>query len=204
MKINNVVKKLTRGWDLKDLEFASFTEKGKGCAKLALDLLRNCQTRMMKDSKFILISTSEKWKAQDYGLQDQDMLCAEKHDIAKELRTRGGAHFVLAVDQPRQGLEELLDGMRYRSQMIVLNPYRNDKVELPLGNMIAKDLSIRAPCFADTKSIEKALELFDRNNIKVPTNRYKFEENEINQAWKEVENRSKFDAPIILMHGGGN
>jgi len=49
----------------------------------------------MKDSKFILISTSEKWKAQDYGLQDQDMLCAGKHDIAKELRTRGGAHFVL-------------------------------------------------------------------------------------------------------------
>ena len=94
--------------------------------------------------------------------------------------------------------------MRYRSQMIVLNPCRNDKVQLPLGNIIAKDLSIRAPCFVDTKSIEKALELFDRNNIKVPTNRYKFEGNEINQAWKEVENRSKFDAPIILMHGGGN
>ena len=50
---------------------------------------------MMKDFKFLLISTSEKWKAQDYGLQDQDMLCAGKHDIAKELRTRGGAHFVL-------------------------------------------------------------------------------------------------------------
>ena len=110
----------------------------------------------------------------------------------------------IAVDQPCQGLEELLDGMRYRSQMIVLNPHRNDKVQLPLGNIIAKDLSIRAPCFADTKSIEKALELFDRNNIKVPTNRYKFEQDQINEAWKEVENRSKFDAPIILMHSGGN
>ena len=110
----------------------------------------------------------------------------------------------VAVDQPRQGLEELLDGMRYRSQMIVLNPCRNDKVQLPLGNIIAKDLSIRAPCFADTKSIEKALELFDRNNIKVPTNRYKFEQDQINEAWKEVENRSKFDAPIILMHSTGN
>jgi len=51
---------------------------------------------MMKDSKFILISTSEKWKAQDYGLQEQDMLCCGKQDIAKELRSRGGAHFVLA------------------------------------------------------------------------------------------------------------
>jgi len=181
----------------------------------------------MKDSKFILVSTSEKWKAQDYGLQEQDMLCCGKQDIAKELRSRGGAHFVLgesslslslslfftwdwlylvrviAVDQPRQGLEELLDGMRYRSQMIVLNPFRNEKVQLPLGNIIAKDLSIRAPCFADTKSIEKALELFDRNNIKVPTNRYKFEQDQINEAWKEVENRSKFDAPIILMHSVG-
>ena len=85
--------------------------------------------------------------------------------------------------------------------MIVLNPYRNEKVQLSPGNMIAKDLSIRAPCFADAKSSEKALKLFERNNIKVPTNRYKFEENQINEAWKEVENRSKFDAPIILIHG---
>ena len=50
---------------------------------------------MMKDSKFILISTSEKWKAQDYGLQEQDMLCCGKQDIAKELRSRGGAHAVI-------------------------------------------------------------------------------------------------------------
>ena len=49
----------------------------------------------MKDSKFILISTSEKWTAQDYGLQDQYVLCAGKHDIRKELKTRGGAHFVI-------------------------------------------------------------------------------------------------------------
>jgi len=29
MKINNVVKRSIRGWDSKDLKFASFTEKGE-------------------------------------------------------------------------------------------------------------------------------------------------------------------------------
>ena len=36
MKINNVVKRLTREWDLKDLEFASFMEKGKSTTPLSL------------------------------------------------------------------------------------------------------------------------------------------------------------------------
>lgn len=70
--------------------------------------------------------------------------------------------WVLAVHQPRRGLEELLNGMRYRSQLIFLNPDRNDIVQLPLGNIFARDLSMRASCVVDTKSVEKALELFDR------------------------------------------
>ncbi|GAA5825356.1 hypothetical protein JCM5353_005632 [Sporobolomyces roseus] len=77
---------------------------------LALDL-DLCQSRMMKDSKSILISTSEKWKAQDYGLQEPDMLCAVKHKIATHSGTRGGVQFVFAADRPRHGLEELLAGI---------------------------------------------------------------------------------------------
>ncbi|GAA5827399.1 hypothetical protein JCM10212_003599, partial [Sporobolomyces blumeae] len=80
------------------------------------------------------------------------------------------------------------------------NPFRNEKVQLPLGNIIAKDMTIRAPMFADSKAIERALELFDRNNIRVPTNRYEFEQSQVNAAWKELEDRNKFDAPIVLMH----
>ncbi|GAA5932229.1 uncharacterized protein JCM15063_001162 [Sporobolomyces koalae] len=171
-----------------------------GCARLALDILRNCQSRVSKDSKLVLIATSDKWHAKDYGLQEQDFLCVSKHNLAKELRNRGGARFVVAVDQPQHGLEQLLDGMRYRSQMIVLNPDRDHKVQLPLGNVIAKDLSIRAPVYADSKSIERALDLFQRNNIKVPTNRYKFDQDQVNEAWQQLEKRTKFDAPIILMH----
>ncbi|GAA5881490.1 hypothetical protein JCM16303_005676 [Sporobolomyces ruberrimus] len=177
-----------------------------GCARMAIDILRNCPSSrlMTKDTKVLLVTTSEKWKAQDYGLQDQDYLCASKQDISKELRSRGGAKFVLAVDQPQAGLEQLLDGMRYRSEMVVLNPFRNQQVSLPLGNIIAKDLSIRAPCWADSKSIEHALDLFEKSKIKVGTNRYKFDQNQVNEAWKEMDTRSKFDAPIILVHSHQN
>lgn len=94
--------------------------------------------------------------------------------------------------------------MRYRSEMVVLNPFRNQQVSLPLGNIIAKDLSIRAPCWADSKSIEHALDLFEKSKIKVGTNRYKFDQNQVNEAWKEMDTRSKFDAPIILVHSHQN
>ena len=67
---------------------------------MALDILRNCHASsssrwLMKDSKLVLVTTSEKWNAQDYGLDSQDVLCVSKCDINKELRTRGGAKFVL-------------------------------------------------------------------------------------------------------------
>lgn len=64
---------------------------------MAIDILRNCPSSrlMTKDTRVLLVTTSEKWKAQDYGLQDQDYLCASKQDISKELRSRGGAKFVL-------------------------------------------------------------------------------------------------------------
>ncbi|GAA6000887.1 hypothetical protein JCM5350_002511 [Sporobolomyces pararoseus] len=176
-----------------------------GCARMALDILRNCHASsssrwLMKDSKLVLVTTSEKWNAQDYGLDSQDVLCVSKCDINKELRTRGGAKFVLAVDQPQQGLEALLDGMRYRSEMIVLNPFRDQSVQLPLGNLLAKDLSIRAAVFADSKSIERALELVEKNKIKIGCNKYQFDQAQVNQAWKEMEMKEKFDAPIIMIH----
>ncbi|GAA6014086.1 hypothetical protein JCM11491_004097 [Sporobolomyces phaffii] len=128
------------------------------------------------------------------------MLCVSKHDINKELRARGGANFVLAVDQPQQGLEQLLDGMRYRSELVVLNPFRDQLVSLPLGNIIAKDLSIRAPCWADTKAMERAVDLFDKKKIEVAINKYPFDQAQVNAAWKAMESRQMFDAPIVMMH----
>jgi len=84
--------------------------------------------------------------------------------------------------------------------MIVLNPFKNENVQLPLGNLIAKDISIRAPCFADSKSIEEALKMLEKNKIKIACNKYQFDQNQVNQAWKEMESREKFDAPIIMIH----
>jgi len=49
----------------------------------------------MKDSKLVLVTNSEKWSAQDYGIDSQDMLCVQKCDINKEIRARGGAKFVI-------------------------------------------------------------------------------------------------------------
>lgn len=84
--------------------------------------------------------------------------------------------------------------------MIVLNPFRDQSVQLPLGNLLAKDLSIRAAVFADSKSIERALELVEKNKIKIGCNKYQFDQAQVNQAWKEMEMKEKFDAPIIMIH----
>jgi D-arabinose 1-dehydrogenase-like Zn-dependent alcohol dehydrogenase len=90
--------------------------------------------------------------------------------------------------------------MRYRSELVVLNPFRDQLVSLPLGNVIAKDLSIRAPCWADTKSIERSLDLFEKKKIKIAINKLAFDQAQVNSAWKQMESREKFEAPIVMMH----
>ena len=94
----------------------------------------------------------------------------------------------------------MLEGMRYRSEMVVLNPWRDQDVQLSLGNVISKDLSIRSPAWVDAKSIERALVLVEKHKIKIGCNKFPFDQAQVNQAWRELENKEKFDAPIVMVH----
>ncbi|GAA5913882.1 uncharacterized protein JCM6883_000105, partial [Sporobolomyces salmoneus] len=40
----------------------------------------------------------------------------------------------------------------------------------------------------------------EKQKIKLGINKYQFDQNQVNQAFKEVESRSKFDAPVIFVH----
>lgn len=62
-----------------------------GFARLALDTLKKVKT----SRKLILVATSDKWKANDYGLKDDEVLCINQHDVRNELKKRGGAHGIV-------------------------------------------------------------------------------------------------------------
>jgi len=46
---------------------------------------------------------------------------------------------------------------------------------------------------------EKVLELVDRHALHVTVNRYKFDQEEINKAWEDLEIKTKFDQPVVIV-----
>lgn len=53
-----------------------------------------------------------------------------------------------------------------------------------------------------SRDMERAFELAEKHNICPPVRRYKFDENDVKQAWHIIEQRDQFEAPIIEVHQG--
>ncbi|GAA5993891.1 hypothetical protein JCM10908_002019 [Rhodotorula pacifica] len=181
--------------------------KGEGClavygeggyARLALEALKAMGVR----ERLVLVATSDKWAADKYSIKHEDVLFLGRCDVREELRKRGGAEAVVCVDMPKEHLEPVMDGMRFASSMVVLNPRQSDQLQVPLANVIAKCISMRGSPPMCRRDMEKAFELAERNNLHAPVKRYRFEQNDLQQAWHSMEQREQFEAPVIEVHQG--
>lgn len=132
----------------------------------------------------------------------------------------------IAVTQPPQeGLEQILEAMRYGSQLVVLSPHPSEKLQVPLGELsapfldahpraylslalslktyiaplIAKSLSIRGAVWPDCTSLEKVIEMVHTHSVHVSSNLYKFTPEGINEAWMDLEKGEKFDQPVVVL-----
>ncbi|CEQ42326.1 SPOSA6832_04111, partial [Sporobolomyces salmonicolor] len=170
-----------------------------GLARLALDILR----RSSKSERIVLVTSSDRFKGEDYGIDERDILVIGKQKVDQELRRRGGARLVLATDQPRQGVEETLDGMRYGSDLVMLNPRKDRPLQLPIANILAKNISIRGAPWPDRRDIERALEFAEQNKIRVKVAQFRFDQQQVNEAWKRMENKDSFEAPVVVFQQTG-
>ncbi|GAA5879906.1 hypothetical protein JCM1840_000393 [Sporobolomyces johnsonii] len=170
-----------------------------GLARLALDILR----KSSKNERIVLVTSSDRFNAKDYGIDERDILVIGKQKVDQELRRRGGARLVIATDQPRQGVEETLDGMRYGSDLVMLNPRKDRPLQLPIANILAKNISIRGAPWPDRRDIERALELAEQNKIRVKVAQFRFDQQQVNEAWKRMENKDSFEAPVVVFQQTG-
>ena len=66
-----------------------------GFAKVALDTIKMAK----QDRKVILVATSDRWSAGDYGLKDECLVVVGKHNVADELKKLGGAQGVMCASR---------------------------------------------------------------------------------------------------------
>ncbi|BGP19290.1 hypothetical protein JCM10213v2_007377 [Rhodosporidiobolus nylandii] len=177
-----------------------------GYARLALEILRKGQQQSggflgsggQQQLRVILVATTDRWSARDYDIEDKHMLLANKGDLRHELKQLGGACLVVCVDQPRHGFENLLDSTRYGATLAILNPTRDARLEVPLANIIAKSIRVQGPPILSSHCLEETLQLCQKQRIRAAVKKYRFDQNEVNQAWRDLEQGEKFEAPLVV------
>ncbi|GJN93655.1 hypothetical protein Rhopal_006712-T1 [Rhodotorula paludigena] len=164
-----------------------------GFARLALDTLKKVKT----SRKLILVATSDKWKANDYGLKDDEVLCINQHDVRNELKKRGGAHGIVCCDMPREGLEALLDGCRYHSTIVMMSPRRDEGMEVPIANILAKSMTLHGSPVMTHSDLRDVLSFAEQHRLEAPTRAFRFDENEVREAWQAVESRDEWKCSVV-------
>ncbi|GAA6012449.1 hypothetical protein JCM10207_007091 [Rhodosporidiobolus poonsookiae] len=180
-----------------------------GFARLAIDTAKAYVDKMQHGMlphmsnrhkvNIVLVAPSNRWSAKDYGLREEQVICLDRDqgNIEQRLKQYGGAQLTICADQPNKGLEQVLDGSRWGSTITLLEPNREGNLQIPLANILVKNIRIAGPPLLTHECLDHALEFASRHSIRVPARHVKFEQNELNQAWREMEDGSKFDAPVV-------
>ncbi|GAA5881453.1 hypothetical protein JCM16303_005659 [Sporobolomyces ruberrimus] len=170
-----------------------------GAARVAVQVLKHSSA--YKERRVLVISTTDRWNFTFYDVEAADHLQLTHNELGSALKAVGGIRFAVAVTQPPQeGFEELLEAMRYGSEMVVLAPHHENKLSLPIAPICAKAISIRGAVWPSRQSLEKVLDLVHTHDLHVSVNRYKFDSvEELNNAWDDLEKQAKFDQPLIVL-----
>jgi D-arabinose 1-dehydrogenase-like Zn-dependent alcohol dehydrogenase len=172
---------------------------GEGAhARVAIQVIKATSTS--KDHRILLIvpDNGSRWGSSFYDIQDSDLLVSS-NDVPATLKSIGGIRLAIAVDQPENGFDHLLDAMRYGGEIVVLSAHHERQLRLPLGQIVSKALVVRGAVWPDRHSLEKCLELVDRHALHVSVNRYHFTNEGVNAAFADLQHKTKFDQPVIVV-----
>ncbi|GAA5995579.1 hypothetical protein JCM11641_006912, partial [Rhodosporidiobolus odoratus] len=107
------------------------------------------------------------------------------------------------TDMPTKGVEQLFEGMRFNSQLVVLNPHYDTSLKLPIGQIIAKNISITGAPTSISHDLRRCLDLCEKGRVRPEIECVRFEdEGRVRELWREVEKGERFEAPVVEMRQG--
>lgn len=65
------------------------------------------------------------------------------------------------------------------------------------ANIIVKALEVRSSPPLCSRDVERAFELYEKHKLSAPIRPVKFDQEELREAWKSLEQRNQFEAPVV-------
>lgn len=65
--------------------------------------------------------------------------------------------------------------------------------------VVSKALSIRGAIWPDRVALDKVVEMVHERALHVSVNLYKFSPEDVNKAWNDLEEETKFDQPVVVV-----
>jgi D-arabinose 1-dehydrogenase-like Zn-dependent alcohol dehydrogenase len=63
---------------------------------------------------------------------------------------------------------------------------------------LQKALRVQGPPIITHECLSHTLNLVEKHKIRAPVKKYRFDQNEVNEAWKTLEEGHTFEAPLIV------
>ncbi|GAA5829455.1 hypothetical protein JCM3766R1_001104 [Sporobolomyces carnicolor] len=169
-----------------------------GSARVAVQVLKHASTR--KDQRVIVVTSNDRFNHTFYDVEEADHLLLSHNEVGSALKAIGGIRFAIAACQPSDaGFEQILEAMRYASELVVLAPRHEMKLQIPLAPVVSKALSIRGAIWPDRVALDKVVEMVHERALHVSVNLYKFSPEDVNKAWNDLEEETKFDQPVVVV-----
>ncbi|GAA5948048.1 hypothetical protein JCM10213_007036 [Rhodosporidiobolus nylandii] len=167
-----------------------------GFARLAIDLYK----RGLDHQNLVLVTHDLNAKAEDYGLDRDEMLVIGTDNIAKKLREKGRARAVICVDAPEHSMQEVIQGMLDDARFVLQIPSQKD-LRVPTS-FVWRGLSLCGSPYASPKVTQDALALFRDKALAIRIKPFKFTETGVRDAWRHLSKGDAWDAPVVVFKEG--
>ncbi|BGP19255.1 hypothetical protein JCM10213v2_007342 [Rhodosporidiobolus nylandii] len=168
-----------------------------GFARLAIDLYK----RGLGHQNLVLITHDLNAKAEDYGLDKDEMLVVGTDNIAKKLREKGRARAVVCVDAPEHSMQEVIQGMLDDARFVLQIPSQKE-LRVPTAEFVWRGLSLCGSPYASPKVTQDALALFRDKALAIRIKPFKFTETGVRDAWRHLSKGDAWDAPVVVFKEG--
>ncbi|BGP42659.1 hypothetical protein JCM10449v2_006671 [Rhodotorula kratochvilovae] len=172
-----------------------------GYASLAYHMLWN----EAQGERVVLVSPSQKHSHQDYGVPANDFLQCGKDNVDDALRKLGGVKLAICVDQPNTGFGELLDAACAGAEVSVITISGNGTLDIPVGDLLSRSLSVRGPPVLTAQTMHRALRLCEKHSLHrhIAVRKHAFDVDGVRACWEHtLRSDEDFYANAVVFEEG--
>ncbi|GAA6033145.1 hypothetical protein JCM8097_002967 [Rhodosporidiobolus ruineniae] len=175
-----------------------------GQAKVACDAIKAMQAHMphmsmVKNCRLVLITPNDRWSPSDYGMRKDDVLVWGQCNVREELMKMGGV-WCTRMPETKAMCMEMMCGMRMNSCMMLMNPGGDAMMQLPMGPMLVKSISVCGAPMPTSTEMLNCLDMCEKAKIHVDVDCVDFmDESRVREMWRCMEKGESFEAPMVMM-----